>query len=184
MSTIEGFGNFLNNPKTSTQFILNSLAKAKDKSLTSTDIFKSLGYDSYYYPKNDILNIFDSKNNLVSTVKTDKSGIAKVNNLVTGTYKILEKSTNKFYKLNTKEVEVKVDKGNTDITITNQEKKGYIEIDKYDKEQYEKSNKKIGLSGVKFGIFDIEGNKIQEIVTDVNRICKKFSTNFEKAICC
>ena len=131
-----------------------------------------------------VFDIYDSKNNLVSTVKTDKSGAAKVNNLVTGTYKILEKSTNKFYKLNTKEVEVKVDKGNTDITITNQEKKGYIEIDKYDKEQYEKRNQKIGLSGVKFGIFDIEGNKIQEIVTDVNRICKKFSTNFEKAICC
>lgn len=73
VSTIEGFGNFLNNPKTSTQFILNSLAKAKDKSLTSTDIFKSLGYDSYYYPKNDILNIFDSKNIIKATDEVKNS---------------------------------------------------------------------------------------------------------------
>lgn len=73
VSTIEGFGNFLNNPKTSTQFILNSFAKAKDKSLTSTDIFKSLGYDSYYYPKNDILNIFDSKNIIKATDEVKNS---------------------------------------------------------------------------------------------------------------
>lgn len=112
---------------------------------------------------NTIFDIYDSENTWIATVKTNSNGIARLDNLTVGTYKIVEKSTNESYKINTNQVEVKVDKGSTDITITNELKKGEIRIIKIDKD-----NKKITIPGVEFEILDSDMNVIETIITDEN----------------
>lgn len=60
--------------------------------------------------------IFDMKDKLVDTVITDENGIATTKKLELGRYKVVEKSTNKYYLLNKKEYFVNIEK-NGDIKI-------------------------------------------------------------------
>ena len=112
-----------------------------------------------------IFEIYNTNNTLISTVTTDESGIARIDNIAVGIYKILEKSTNQSYKLNSKEVEIKVVKGDTEITITNELKKGQIRVVKIDKD-----NNQITIPGVEFEILDSEMNIIETITTDENGV--------------
>lgn len=110
-----------------------------------------------------IFDIYNQENILISTVETDQSGTAKLENIPVGIYKIVEKSTNEIYKIDSKEVEVKVDIGNTEITITNELKKGQIRVIKLDKD-----NNKITIPGVEFEILDSDMKILETIITDEN----------------
>ena len=106
-------------------------------------------------------DLYDLQGKIVATIKTDNQGMAKLNNLLVGTYKIVEKSTNQNYKVNTNGVEVKVNTGNTDITITNERKKGTLSIYKLDAD-----NTKTPISGVKFALY-----------TDSDKLIGTYTTN-------
>ncbi len=134
--------------------------------------------------ENITFKVYDSSNNLVGTIKTNKQGIARLDNINIGTYKILEVETNQYYRLNTTEnilnVKHSAENGDSEITITNEQKRGYIEINKYDKEAYEKYNKTLGVANVVFGIFDEAGNKIEELTTDSNGYAKSSALSLMK----
>ncbi len=134
--------------------------------------------------ENVTFKVYDENNKLIDTVHTDSSGIARVDNINTGTYKIVETETNQFYRLNTEEHTLNIkpssEGGDSEIVIENEAKKGYIEIHKYDKEALEKYSKNLGVSGVVFGIFDEKGNKIQEMTTDSNGYAKSGELRLDK----
>ena len=71
-------------------------------------IYKVDAKDNSIRLSNTVFDIYDSKNNFVATIKTDNQGIARLNNIKIGTYKIIEKSTNEFYRVNTNEKTVEV----------------------------------------------------------------------------
>ena len=129
-------------------------------------------------------DIYNSKNKYIATVRTDSTGVARLNNIRTDSYTIVEKSVNEYYRLDTtkKILNVKYanESGDSNITITNKMKKGYIEINKYDKEAFEKYNRTLGVSNVVFGIFDEQGNKIQEITTDAQGYAKSGELRIDK----
>lgn len=85
--------------------------------------------------------IFDIKDKLVDTVITDENGIAVTKALEIGRYKVVEKSTNKYYLLNKKEYFVNIEK-NGDIKILDIENDPIIprvEIDKIGQQFAEKN---------------------------------------------
>ncbi|HBC84268.1 MAG TPA: hypothetical protein DCZ30_02130 [Clostridiales bacterium] len=118
-------------------------------------------------------NVYDDNNNFVAKIKTDSTGVARLNNVRIGRYKIYEESTNQFYRVNTTEqiVDVKFNE-DANVIIANEKKTGFIEIYKYDIDAMEKYNKFLGVSYVIFGIFDMQGNKIQEITTNKDGYAK------------
>ena len=98
---------------------------------------------------------------VIGTYFTDANGEIFVSNLRTGNYKLIEKSTNRWYDL-AGDTEVKV-KWNeiSENTVYNELKKGKIKIIKYDKE-----NENIRLQGVTFNVLNSKGEVIQELVTN------------------
>lgn len=126
--------------------------------------------------ENISFKIFDSNDKLIATLKTNKQGIARLDNINIGNYKILEIETNQYYRLNTEEnilnVKYSAENGDSEIIIENEQKRGYIEITKYDKDAFEKHNRTLGVADVVFGIFDEQGNKIEELTTDSNGYAK------------
>lgn len=85
--------------------------------------------------------IFDMKDKLVDTVITDENGIATTKALELGRYKVVEKSTNKYYLLNKKEYFVNIEK-NEDMKILQIENDPIIprvEIDKTGQQFAEKN---------------------------------------------
>lgn len=108
--------------------------------------------------------ILDSKNNVVDTIVTDAEGKAISKRLpIDETYTIRETITRNEYVLSeeTKTVELKQDEI-TSLTFENEKIKGYLEITKID------STTKSPLKDTVFGIYDINNNLVQEIVTDIN----------------
>lgn len=140
--------------------------------------------DHNIFLENVTFEVYDSNNNYIDTIKTNSQGIARLDNINTGTYKIFETETNEFYRLNTDEHILTVLNSNENndnkITIENEQKTGFIEINKYDKEAFEKYNKTLGVSNVVFGIFDEQGNKIEEITTDINGYAKSSALTLMK----
>lgn len=118
-------------------------------------------------------NVYDDNNKFIAKIKTDSTGVARLNNVRIGRYKIYEESTNQFYRVNTTEqiVDVKFNE-DANVIIGNEKKTGFIEIYKYDIEAMEKHNRFLGVSDVVFGIFDMQGNKIQEITTNKDGYAK------------
>ena len=110
-----------------------------------------------------IFNVYDMQGKLVTTVKTDNKGIARLENILVGQYKIVEKSTNSSYKVNSNGVDVNVTKGNTDIVITNERKKGTLVLYKYDAD-----NRKSPISGVKFALYMDNDNLLGTYTTNSN----------------
>lgn len=140
-------------------------------------VIKKVDADCNEIPLEDVtFKVYDCNKHCISTIKTDKDGIARINNINVGNYTIEEVSTNQYYRLNPDihNIEVKwyEEFGDTNITITNEKKTGYIEINKYDKEAQEKYNTFLGVSGVLFGIYDEQGGLVDEITTNANGYCK------------
>lgn len=126
--------------------------------------------------ENVSFKVYDDKNNYIKTIVTDKNGEARLNNINTGTYTLIEESTNEFYILDTEKKTIKINwseqKGDSEIVLTNQKKTGFIEVYKYDTDAMERHNKFLGVSDVVFGIFDMQGNKIQEVTTNKDGYAK------------
>ncbi|MCI8396428.1 MAG: hypothetical protein HFJ52_01720 [Clostridia bacterium] len=88
-----------------------------------------------------------------------------------GKVKIVEKSTNEFYNINVEPTEVTVTwskYGDTAVTIGNMEKRGYIEINKYDAK-----DNNIKIPNTVFGIFDKKTEQlIEELTTNEHGYAK------------
>lgn len=108
-------------------------------------------------------NILDESDNIVDTLITNENGEAVSKRLrVDKQYKIQEIETLKDYELNS-EVKTITLKENeiTNVTFTNELKKGKIKVIKVDLD-----NQEIRLKGVEFKIFDEDNNLIDTLVTD------------------
>ena len=100
---------------------------------------------------------------VIGTYTTNVDGEITINNLRTGSYKLIEKNTGKWYNL-AEDTTVEV-KWNTteENTIENELKKGQIRVIKVDKD-----NNEVKLEGVKFDVLDENGNVLETITTDKN----------------
>lgn len=100
---------------------------------------------------------------VISTHHTDINGEILIENLRTGEYSLIEKSTNKWYNL-AEDTEVKVEWNTTTNTIIENElKKGQVKITKVDLD-----NNEIKLEGVKFGVYDENNKLLETVITNEN----------------
>ena len=98
---------------------------------------------------------------VIGTYTTDVNGEIYVENLRTGDYKWIEKTTNKWYNL-AGDTEIKVEWDKTkESVIENELKKGQIRVIKVDKD-----NNEIKLKGVKFNVLDENNNVLETIITN------------------
>ena len=100
---------------------------------------------------------------VIGTYRTDVNGEISIKNLRTGTYSLIEKTTNKWYNLaEDSNIVIEWNK-TTDVTVENELKKGQIKIIKVDAD-----NNEIKLKGVKFEVLSEDGSVLEEIITDEN----------------
>lgn len=111
--------------------------------------------------------VLDQDKNVLETIITDENGEAVTSRYVIRDYEKLylrEVETNEFYKLNDEDIEVTLEANQiTTITVTNEKKKGQVEIIKVDKD-----NNEIKIPDVTFEIYDEEDNLVDTIITDEN----------------
>lgn len=100
---------------------------------------------------------------VIGSYTTNVDGEIKIDNLRTGSYKLIEKNTGKWYNL-AKDTEVEV-KWNTteENTIENELKKGQVKVVKVDLD-----NNEVKLQGIKFDVLDENGKVLESITTDEN----------------
>ena len=117
---------------------------------------------------------------VIGTYTTDVNGEIYVENLRTGDYKWIEKTTNKWYNL-AGDTEIKVEWDKTkESVIENELKKGQIKVIKVDKD-----NNEVKLKGVKFNVLDPNGNVLETIITndEGEAITQRYAVrDFEKLI--
>ncbi|MFE5500914.1 MSCRAMM family protein, partial [Bacillus cereus] len=101
---------------------------------------------------------------VVTEVKTDKNGKAKISDLSVGKYKLVEKESLPGYKQLTEPVSFEIKKGMTEVLSLKVENelvdKGSVEITKVDKD-----SQKV-LEGVVFEVQDDKGKVVAEVTTD------------------
>ena len=109
--------------------------------------------------------VYDKDNNLLETIVTNHDGEALTQRYPVRdfeTLKLVELETKDEYVLNTEEKTITLEENQiTNVTFENQKIKGKLQITKVDKTDNSKK-----LEGVKFGIYDMNNNLVQEIVTD------------------
>lgn len=109
---------------------------------------------------------------VIGTYYTNADGQIYIENLRTGNYSIIEKTTNSWYNLaeNT-EIQINWDE-TTNSTIENELKKGQIQVEKVDKE-----NNNIKLQNVEFQVLDENRNILETITTNEQGIAvtKKYT---------
>ena len=135
---------------------------------------------------NVIFEVQDSTGNVLEQIKTDENGEALTSKYPLRDYKSLrlhEIETDEKYELseNIEEITLEENQIKT-VQIENEKIKGYIQIVKTSKQDNKITNTKKGesLEGVKFEIYDINGNLIQKLITDSDGIAK--SKELEKGI--
>ena len=131
--------------------------------------------------------IYDEDGKLVDTIVTDKNGEATSKDLrIDKKYKIQESRTLNNYVLNGTPQTVTLQYNQiTNVTFTNEAKKGQIKVIKVDEDFNE-----IKLQGVEFKIYDEDGKLVDTIVTDKNgeatskklRIDKKYTVKESKTL--
>ncbi len=100
---------------------------------------------------------------IIGTYITDVNGEILIGKLRIGNYRLIEKTTNKWYNL-ADEIDVKIEYDKTtDVEVENELKKGQIKVIKVDEDDNE-----IKLAGVKFEVLDEDGNLLETITTDNN----------------
>ncbi|MFV0938224.1 SpaA isopeptide-forming pilin-related protein [Bacillus thuringiensis] len=108
----------------------------------------------------------DEKGKVVTKVKTDKEGKAKISDLSVGNYKLVEVESLPGYKKLTEPVSFEIKKGMTEVLSLKVENeqldKGSVEITKVDKD-----SQKV-LEGVVFEVQDEQGKVVTEVKTDKN----------------
>lgn len=109
-----------------------------------------------------IFEVLDENQKRVETIITNKEGYAVTSKLPIGTYYLKEIRTQNKYRLKQELIEVEIKKEQTTtLEITNQKKKGRIEIYKVDAEE-----KEIKLEKVEFQVFDNSHNIVENLVTN------------------
>lgn len=100
--------------------------------------------------------LIDIDGNIVKTGVTDKNGAILFENLMIGKYQLKEKQPNENYVLKIEPIDVLIEYDQTTVQeITNERKKGNLEIYKVDKEDHQ-----ITLSGVIFELYSKELEKV------------------------
>ncbi|MCU5443768.1 SpaA isopeptide-forming pilin-related protein [Bacillus cereus] len=111
-----------------------------------------------------VFEVQDEQGKVVTEVKTDKEGKAKIADLSVGKYKLVEKESLPGYKKLEKSVPFEIKKGMTKsiaLTVENEMlDKGSVEITKVDKD-----SQKV-LEGVVFKVQDEQGKVVTEVTTD------------------
>ncbi|WP_226602496.1 SpaA isopeptide-forming pilin-related protein [Bacillus cereus] len=111
-----------------------------------------------------VFEVQDEQGKVVTEVKTDKDGKAKISDLSVGKYKLVETKSLPGYKKLTDSVSFEITKGMTTVLSLKVENeqldKGSVEITKVDKD-----NKK-ALKGVVFEVQDEAGTVVKEVKTD------------------
>ncbi|WP_434179754.1 SpaA isopeptide-forming pilin-related protein [Bacillus thuringiensis] len=111
-----------------------------------------------------VFEVQDEQGKVVTEVKTDKDGKAKISDLLVGKYKLVETKSLPGYKKLTDSVSFEITKGMTTVLSLKVENeqldKGSVEITKVDKD-----NKK-ALKGVVFEVQDEAGTVVKEVKTD------------------
>ena len=121
--------------------------------------------------------VYDESGNVVDTLITDENGEAVSKRLpINQKFKIKESKSLENYVLNeeTKTVTLTQDQI-TDITFTNELKKGQIKVIKVD--MY---NNEIKLKGVEFEVLDESGNVVDTLITDENGECVSKKLRIDK----
>ena len=115
---------------------------------------------------------------VIGTYTTDVNGEIYVENLRTGDYKWIEKTTNKWYNL-AGDTEITVEWDTTkESVIENELKKGQIRVIKVDQD-----NNEIKLKGVKFNVLDENNDVLETIITndEGEAVTSEYAVrNFEK----
>ncbi|WP_142674048.1 SpaA isopeptide-forming pilin-related protein [Bacillus sp. SRB_331] len=111
-----------------------------------------------------VFEVQDEKGKVVTKVKTDKEGKAKISDLSVGKYKLVEKESLPGYKKLTETVSFEIKKGMTEVLSLKVENelvdKGSVGIKKVDKD-----SQKV-LEGVVFEVQDEQGKVVTEVTTD------------------
>ena len=135
---------------------------------------------------NVVFEVQDSYGNLLEKIKTDQNGEAITSKYPLRDYpnlRLHEVETNEKYALENEIKEITLEENQIkEVKIENEKIKGYIQIVKTSKDDNKINETKKGepLEGVKFEIYDTNGNTIQTLVTDSNGIAK--SKKLEKGI--
>ncbi|MEB2494832.1 SpaA isopeptide-forming pilin-related protein, partial [Peribacillus frigoritolerans] len=111
-----------------------------------------------------VFEVQDDKGKVVTEVKTDKNGKAKISDLSVGKYKLVETKSLPGYKKLTDSVSFEITKGMTTVLSLKVENeqldKGSVEITKVDKESGAL------LKGVTFEVQDEQGKVVTKVTTD------------------
>ncbi|WP_255856950.1 SpaA isopeptide-forming pilin-related protein, partial [Bacillus cereus group sp. BfR-BA-01449] len=111
-----------------------------------------------------VFEVQDDKGKVVTEVKTDKNGKAKISDLSVGKYKLVEKESLPGYKQLTEPVSFEITKGMTEVLSLKIENEmvdtGNVEITKIDKDN------KTPLAGVVFEVQDDKGKVVTKVTTD------------------
>lgn len=129
-------------------------------------IIKKIDFDTKE-PINDVLFHIYLNDTFIKEVRTSDSGIIELNDLVLGTYKIVEQEPKAGYKKNELVVEVTINKDMEvkEVVIENEKLRGSIIIKKYD------ANTKELLPNTTFQIIK-DGEVIEESTTDINGVIR------------
>lgn len=129
----------------------------------SLKIYK-VDLDNKKIPVSDVEFEITDKDGYKYVAKSNKDGIAYVENIRTGVVTIKETKTNKIYKLS-KDIYYAEIKCNelAEITIKNEKLKGQIEVNKVDAE-----DKEYKLEGVEFEVINSNDEVVETIKTDKN----------------
>ena len=135
---------------------------------------------------NVVFEVQDSNGNVLEKITTNENGEALTSKYPLRDYQSLrlhEIEADEKYTLENEIKEITLEENKIkDVQIENEKIKGYIQIIKTSKEDNKINGNKKGepLEGVKFEIYDENGNFIQELTTDNNGIAK--SKELEKGV--
>ncbi|PEK54192.1 adhesin [Bacillus toyonensis] len=111
-----------------------------------------------------VFEVQDEQGKVVTGVKTDKNGKAKISDLSVGKYKLVEKESLPGYKQLTEPVSFEIKKGMTEVLSLKIENEmvdtGNVEITKIDKDN------KAPLAGVVFEVQDEKGKVVTKVTAD------------------
>ncbi|WP_033706501.1 SpaA isopeptide-forming pilin-related protein [Bacillus mycoides] len=125
---------------------------------------KKVDKDSQKALEGVVFEVQDEQGKVVTEVKTDKEGKAKISDLSVGKYKLVEKAGLPGYKKLTEPVSFEIKKGMTTVLSLKIENEmvdtGNVEITKIDKDN------KVSLAGVVFEVQDETGKVVTKVTTD------------------
>jgi len=163
--------------KTNTEIGLNI------KSNTSSLKIKKIDSQTKESLEGVVFQISDLEGTILSTVTTNEKGIAELKNISPQTVIVKEIEVPSPYILNEEEKQVQLKWGEESIIeFQNERIKGKIRIVKISEDYNEINELEAGtpIKNVKFHILDIEGNFIEELITDEEGIAE--SKDLEKGI--